>query len=260
MPAQRPDEQQQARPADEHLFRARTGDEQIFQQVAQLQLRRRNAHGVAGAVDIIDAGGEHEHACHGDHDDRNEPAELHRTVERIAKIAAESARAPLFSALADVGKDGALRARLLIGVHQKIGKSEQSDGNELHDLDAAVEVDLDHVGKLGKGARCQEGAAKRHQHGKKSGPDTAAEEPDEADLRLVSSLPGKHAAKSRARERRHHDAARHGKKQRIASRLEESQREHAEHAGKQQPKAPFAAQAKQQVKQHHKQRRHAEPL
>ena len=156
--------------------------------------------------------------------------EFHRSLHQLAEIGVEALDAVFLPALSRVGKDGLARAGLLIGVDQKVGKHEKCDGDELHELDAAVQVDLEDIRELRERRRREQRPAERRQNGHDGCAERKAKQLAELDLRLAASLFQQHAAQADRRERRHHNAAGHREDQ-------------AEHRGSQHRKAGKAERA-----------------
>ena len=140
-----------------------------------------------------------------------------------------------------MGKDGLARAGLLIGVDQKIGEHEERDGDKLHELDAAVQVDLENIRELRERRRCEQRPAECRQNGRDGCAKRKAEQLAELDLRLAAPLFEQYAAQTDSGNRRHHDTAGHRKDQAEHRGLQHREAGKAERADGKQDRAPALA-------------------
>ena len=87
-----------------------------------------------------------------------------------------------------MGKHGVARTGLLIGEDQQIGQRKQSDGNKLHELHAAVEVNLQNVGELRERGGGKQRAAERRHDGSQRRDRGIAQQPSKPRARRFSSI------------------------------------------------------------------------
>ena len=159
-----------------------------------------------------------------------------------------------------MGEDGLARAGLFVSEYDQVSEDEKSDGDELHDLHAAVELHLDHVGELRERGGRKQRTAERGQDGQSGNAERVAKELSKAHARLAPSLFHQHAAEAHRRKRRHHDAAGHGEQQAEKRRLQHAERGKAQHTERQKDHAPARADVEEEVKEQHQQRRRADAL